>query len=123
MGFMVLVLMIPSCVLIKARLPRREFGSVADVIDLQGFKDVRYVLCILGGMIPGLGRKPLSVRKIFKAPLTKSSSVYNPYFYSQTFAVAKGYSSNISFYIVAIMNAGSLFGRIIPGLVADRFGA
>ena len=57
MGFMVLVLMIPSCILIKARLPRREFGSVADVIDLQGFKDVRYVLCILGGMIPGLGRE------------------------------------------------------------------
>ncbi|TCD65380.1 hypothetical protein EIP91_002744 [Steccherinum ochraceum] len=102
-GFICLALLVPMVLLIKSRLPRREFGGLSSVIDFSGLRETTYTLFVVGAMITGLG-------------------LYNPYFYSQTFSEDHGYSDNVSDYIVAIMNAGSLFGRIIPGIIADRFG-
>jgi len=30
---------------------------------------------------------------------------------------------NLAFYLISIINAASVFGRILPGFLADRFGA
>ncbi|KAK3657996.1 hypothetical protein LTR22_009048 [Elasticomyces elasticus] len=45
-----------------------------------------------------------------------------PLFYVATYAVSIGFSTNLAFYLVSIVNGASLFGRILPGIVADRFG-
>lgn len=45
-----------------------------------------------------------------------------PFFYISTYAVSLGMSSSLAFYLVSIVNAASLFGRILPGIVADRWG-
>jgi MFS family permease len=34
-----------------------------------------------------------------------------------------GIDIDLSFYLLSILNAGSAFGRVIPGLIADRYGA
>lgn len=34
----------------------------------------------------------------------------------------RGYSPNVTLYILSIQNAGSFFGRIIPGVLADKIG-
>lgn len=47
---------------------------------------------------------------------------FPPLFYVSTYAVSLGMSSSIAFYLVSILNAASLFGRILPGIVADRYG-
>lgn len=47
---------------------------------------------------------------------------YNPYYYVETFALARGFDSNVTLYILAIQNAGSFFGRVIPGILADKVG-
>ncbi|PPQ86182.1 hypothetical protein CVT25_006925 [Psilocybe cyanescens] len=43
-------------------------------------------------------------------------------FYLQLFAVDLGITKSLSFYSIAILNAGSFFGRILPSLLADRIG-
>ncbi|KAJ6597781.1 major facilitator superfamily domain-containing protein [Mycena vulgaris] len=48
--------------------------------------------------------------------------LFFPYFYLQLYAVDKGLNDNLAFYVLAIMNAGSVGGRILPNFVADRMG-
>lgn len=48
--------------------------------------------------------------------------MFSPFFYTTAYAVDKGFSSNLSFYTISIINGASLFGRIIPGIVADKYG-
>ncbi|KAL1886298.1 hypothetical protein Plec18167_000227 [Paecilomyces lecythidis] len=48
--------------------------------------------------------------------------MFSPFFYTTAYAVDKGFSSNLSFYSISIINGASFFGRIIPGIIADRYG-
>jgi len=102
-GFLCLALGIPMIFLTKARLPPRKFVGMRNLVDYGGLRDPRYLFFTLGALMTGL-------------------CLYVPYFYAQTYAENQGYSDNISFYIVAIMNAASLFGRLLPGMMADKFG-
>ena len=46
-----------------------------------------------------------------------------PFFYISFTSSAKGYaSSDLSFYVLPMLNAASIFGRIIPSIVADKIG-
>ncbi|THH13647.1 hypothetical protein EW146_g6593 [Bondarzewia mesenterica] len=45
-----------------------------------------------------------------------------PYFYLQLFAILHGVDSNIALYSLAIINASSMPGRILPNMLADSFG-
>ncbi|KAK9477060.1 major facilitator superfamily domain-containing protein [Lipomyces japonicus] len=48
---------------------------------------------------------------------------YIPFYYVSSFATSKGiFNDQISFYLLPIMNAGSLFGRIAPNFTADKIG-
>lgn len=40
----------------------------------------------------------------------------------QVFAADKGVSRTISFYCLSILNAASVFGRVLPNFLADSFG-
>lgn len=48
--------------------------------------------------------------------------LFAPFFYVSSYAVAKGVSPSMSFYLISILNAASLFGRILPGVLADKWG-
>lgn len=48
--------------------------------------------------------------------------MFAPFFYTTSFAVEKGFSTSMAFYVVSIINGASFFGRVLPGIVADRFG-
>ena len=52
----------------------------------------------------------------------RSYSIYTVIFYSQSVAVGKGISVNITSYLLAMLNAASLFGRLIPNYAADTVG-
>jgi MFS family permease len=45
-----------------------------------------------------------------------------PLFYLPTYAVSRGMSPSLAGYLLAILNAASTFGRIIPGVLADKWG-
>ncbi|KAF8903979.1 MFS general substrate transporter, partial [Mucidula mucida] len=48
--------------------------------------------------------------------------LFFPYFYLQLYAIDKGIDSNLAFYALAILNAGSILGRLLPSFFADKIG-
>ncbi|KAK9323688.1 major facilitator superfamily transporter 1 [Lipomyces orientalis] len=78
--------------------------------------------------------RPLSARQYFK-PLTEITyllttiasflfflGLFLPINYIQLQATTYGMSASLATYLIPILNAASLFGRIIPGWVGDRVG-
>ncbi|KAI0067484.1 MFS general substrate transporter [Artomyces pyxidatus] len=50
--------------------------------------------------------------------------VYIPFYYISPYAIQKTSSSaNLAFYFIPILNAGSVFGRIVPNIIADKMGS
>lgn len=47
------------------------------------------------------------------------SSVYVPFFYIQKYALQLNVNDDMAFYLLSIMNASSLIGRIGPNILAD----
>ena len=98
-GFLMLAIIVPSVAAIRARLPPRKKGFFV----LSAFKEPHYCLLIGGVVLIMMG-------------------LFTPFFYIPTYAVEHGMSVRLSFYLTAILNAASFFGRVIPGFAADRFG-
>ncbi|PCH39042.1 MFS general substrate transporter [Wolfiporia cocos MD-104 SS10] len=48
--------------------------------------------------------------------------LFFPYFYLQLWSNLHGLDSTFAFYSIAILNAGSVVGRLVPNALADRFG-
>ena len=49
--------------------------------------------------------------------------LYFPLFYIQSFALKTlTINEDLAFYLLAILNAGSVFGRVVPNFVADKIG-
>lgn len=49
--------------------------------------------------------------------------IYVPFFYLPSYCLTvPGFSSSLAFYIIAIINASSTFGRILPNFIADKAG-
>ena len=49
------------------------------------------------------------------------SSVYVPFFCIQSYAVKLEIDEGMAFYLLAITNVASLFGRLFPNWLADRY--
>ncbi|KAJ5145514.1 MFS monocarboxylate transporter [Penicillium bovifimosum] len=48
--------------------------------------------------------------------------MFSPFFYATSYAESLGHSKSFAFYLVSIINAASLFGRVLPGVLADHYG-
>jgi MFS transporter, MCT family, aspergillic acid transporter len=48
--------------------------------------------------------------------------MFIPYYYLPTYGMAHGMSPKMSSYLIAILNAGSFFGRVGCGWLSDKFG-
>ncbi|KAH6658446.1 putative MFS monocarboxylate transporter [Truncatella angustata] len=98
-GFIMMPLLGFSCITIKARIPPRRSSIWTPAI----FKDVEFLIL---------------VASIFFA----FAGLYTPIFYIPTYAEAIGMDATMSGYLLAILNAASSFGRVFPGIAADKFG-
>jgi MFS family permease len=49
--------------------------------------------------------------------------IFTPNFYVTSYTISLDLDADMAFYMVAILNGTSLFGRILPGIWADRYGA
>ncbi|TVY21299.1 putative transporter MCH4 [Lachnellula arida] len=104
LGFIILSLLIVANLLVRSRLPRKSIGSWKKVSpDLTVFKDLPFTFVTLGIFLMEWG-------------------IFVPLTYITSYAVAHGHSSAFGFQILAILNAGSFFGRFFAGLVADLIG-
>ncbi|KAI0644764.1 monocarboxylate permease [Trametes meyenii] len=102
-GFILLGLLVISCVTIRTRLPLSGHLSFRTAIDLGGFKDPRYTLASIGAFLLFYG-------------------FFIPYFYIQIYANFRGVPPHIAKYLLAIMNATNVPSRILPGYIADKSG-
>ncbi|KAL2827332.1 putative monocarboxylate transporter [Aspergillus cavernicola] len=98
-GFIMLALLSISLATVRPRLPPRK----GKILVPSAFKHVGYSL-FLGAMFLMIW------------------GVFTPFFYLTEYAIAHGMSTNLASYILSILNAASVFGRLLPGVIADKAG-
>ncbi|CAL8584491.1 hypothetical protein XPA_010084 [Xanthoria parietina] len=96
-----LVLLVIANLLIRTRLPPTSGGSVWP--DFRIFEDVTFALTTAGVFFVEWG-------------------LFVPLSFLSSYALANGVNTTFSYQLLAILNAGSVFGRAVPGYVADRLG-
>ncbi|KAF2132194.1 MFS general substrate transporter [Dothidotthia symphoricarpi CBS 119687] len=102
LAFMILGLMLLAMITVKSRLPPTPRKLTVRMF-IEPFKDIKFVMLTLGAFLFFLG-------------------VFIPINYIQVSAIAHGMSLNMSAYLLPILNSASIFGRIIPGALADKGG-
>lgn len=48
------------------------------------------------------------------------TSVYIPFFFVEDYGLRLKLDADTSFYLLSVMNAASLFGRLVPNWLADK---
>ena len=98
-GFIMLPCLVFSCITVKARLPPRK----TDFFMPKAFTKPTFNLLVVSTFFMFLG-------------------MFQPLFYLPTYAVSRGVDPTFASYLLAILNGASTFGRIIPGILADKLG-
>ncbi|KAF2031496.1 MFS general substrate transporter [Setomelanomma holmii] len=98
-AFIILPFMLFACAIISPRVPPRKTTFFIGA----AWKDRKYVMLIVALFFMMMG-------------------MWVPVFYIPTYAVSRGMSTQLASYLLAIVNATSTFGRIIPGILADKLG-
>jgi MFS family permease len=98
-AFIILPFMLFGCAVIKPRVPPRK----TTVFIGAAWKDKKYVILVAALFFMMMG-------------------MWTPVFYIPTYAVSRGMGTTLAAYLLAIINASSTFGRIIPGMLADKLG-
>lgn len=102
-AFVCLGCLIIACLLIRTRLPPSKNISLRGFFDWGGFRDWKYVSAGIGAFL------------VFYA-------LFIPYFYIQIYANFRGVPNSFAIYLLPIINAFGFPSRIIPGILADRWG-
>jgi MFS family permease len=98
-GFIVTPLLAFSCFTVTARLPPRK----TTFFIVSAFARVDFCLLVAAMFFMFFG-------------------FFTPLFFIPTYAVSRGMNPTLASYLIAILNAASTFGRVIPGILADKFG-
>lgn len=99
LGFIIIPFMGFFCIVVKTRLPPRE----SQFFIGKAWKEPKFVLLVLSIFFILLG-------------------MMTPLFYLPTYAISRGMNVTLASYLLAIVNGASTFGRIVPGILADKFG-
>ncbi|KAF4827353.1 MFS transporter asaE [Colletotrichum tropicale] len=100
-GFICLAVSVLACLLLKKRLPPNKKAGAA--IDITALRDAKFALTTL-------------------AVFLIEFAVFIPYTYICSYAIHEGMGLQKSLLLNALLNAGAIPGRALPGYVADRFG-
>lgn len=98
-GFVLVPLLSFSCITVRSRVPPRKSAFLLP----SAFKDPTYCLLIAALFFMLIG-------------------MFAPLFYMPTYAVERGMDATLASYLLAIINGASTFGRVVPGVLADKFG-
>ncbi|OQD59961.1 hypothetical protein PENPOL_c036G03018 [Penicillium polonicum] len=98
-----LVCLATACLLVTSRLPTKPFSKENISPDLWVFRDAKFLLTTLSVFFIEWG-------------------LFVPISYISSYALAYDMPTQLSYQLLAILNAGSFFGRLIPGYFADLLG-
>lgn len=122
-------------IIFRRLVPRLGFGWTTRIM---GFIALACFLTSFAIMLPKKPKAPGKSRRLFDASALREPpfvfftiggfffflAYFVPFFYITAFAqTLPGVSEDLSFYVLAIVNAGNFFGRIVPGYIADKVGA
>lgn len=101
-AFLVLALMIFANFTVKSRVPprKRKFDPMAFIRPL---KEIPFLLVVIALWVFYWG-------------------MFIPFAFIVADAASHGMSLSLSEYLVSILNAGSIFGRTLPGIIGDKIG-
>lgn len=101
LGFTALATLLVPIFVMKMRVkPPR----VRSIIDWTAFTDFPYMVLVVGGILGFIG-------------------LYTGLFYTSYYGQSTGVTDeSLSFYLVPILNAGSIFGRTLPNWLSDKIG-
>ncbi|KAE8154625.1 MFS general substrate transporter [Aspergillus avenaceus] len=101
-AFIILFLMVIANLTVKSRLPPNPRKLSKESLT-RPFREIKMILLLIGFLILTFG---------FFVPMN----------YIVSEAIARGMSHSLADYLAAILNAGSLIGRLGAGIVADKLG-
>ena len=101
MALICCILLVLANILIRSRLPPRPGGSVFP--DFRILKHKVFTLTTLGVFFMEWG-------------------LFVPLSYISSYALKNGVNASLSYQLLAVVNVGSVFGRWLPGYVADKVG-
>ncbi|KAK8845614.1 hypothetical protein IAR55_006330 [Kwoniella newhampshirensis] len=101
-GYLLMGCLIVANCLMRTRLPPKHVSALKPS-PKDMFSSVPYCFLVAGLFLCAWG-------------------IFFPFYYVQDLGNARGISPNITFYSLAFMNAGSVFGRITPNFLADNSG-
>ncbi|KAF8520548.1 MFS general substrate transporter [Gautieria morchelliformis] len=104
-AFLNLGLLIMANLLMSPRLPpdHNQLEKPKPKVQ-QILRDVPFILAVIGGIV------------------LVTLGLFFPYFYLQLYTILHGISPNFAFYTLTIQNGASIFGRIIPNILANKVG-
>ncbi|EXJ83522.1 hypothetical protein A1O1_07145 [Capronia coronata CBS 617.96] len=98
-GFLVLALCLTACLTVKARLPPRK----GRYLLVHAFKHPVYTVQVVGMFFVWWG-------------------LFVPFFFLPAYSEAQGMGLDLAIYTLAILNSGSLVGRVSSGFIAPYVG-
>lgn len=101
-AFLMLATLLASAAVMRPRsdLPPRRSGPL---FDADSLRDAPFAIWLVACFFTFIG-------------------LYIPFFYVEVDALSIGVSEDMSFYMLTIMNAASIPGRVVPAAIADRVG-
>ncbi|KAG4422349.1 hypothetical protein IFR04_004501 [Cadophora malorum] len=112
--------------------PKIGFGWTTRVIAFMMLGTLTIPIAVMRAKVFPATRRPLFDFKVLRnMPYVLFSlgeffgfmGMYIPFYYITSYSLAKDIANaNLSFYLLAIINAASIFGRIVPNFVADISG-
>ncbi|KAL5363732.1 MFS general substrate transporter [Aspergillus floccosus] len=97
------ILLAVACLLVRARLPRRKWSGDVAWIDMRLFKQKPFAFYTVGSFLTMWG-------------------LWAPFDYLSSMAINAGFSPSLALYLISILNASSIAGRILPPHIGDRIG-
>ncbi len=102
-AFILLGISVIPLIFMHTRIP--PTGKIRSLYDRAAFRDMPFMVFVGGAFFGFL-------------------ALYVPFFYITVFADAHGlWTPELTPYLVTLLNAGSVFGRIVPNAIADRWGS
>ncbi|PWY71133.1 monocarboxylate transporter [Aspergillus sclerotioniger CBS 115572] len=101
-AFLILGLLVVMCLTVRTRTPPSKQQMDKEAL-LRPYRDVRMMFLVSGFVLLTFG-------------------VFIPVDYLETSALADGMSADLAQYLLAMLNAGSLFGRMGAGAFSDKVG-
>jgi MFS family permease len=102
-AFVILFLMVLANLTVRSRLPTKTFIPLSIRDFTKPFAEIPFSLTVVAAFLFFFG-------------------MFLPFNYLPLFGLSRGMSASMSNYLISILNAASVFGRIIPGYISDKVG-